>query len=144
MNKEIKFRLIRNKKIVGYERHRLSYTDKTIYLIIEHSPDGIGFCDIFRMDVKRHWIEHDIKDQYTGKKDKNGVEIYDEDFISDPSSRVIYEVFWNDSKAQWYACRINFIAGVADGTPLYRFTEGAYYEVFGNRHDNPKLLEEQP
>lgn len=82
--------------------------------------------------------------QSTGKKDKNGVEIWKGDFISDPSSRVIYEVYWNQEYGQWYVRRINFTAGVAEGTPLYRFTEGAYYEVFGNRHDKPELLEEQP
>ncbi len=67
MSREIKFRLIQNDRIVGYERHRLSYhgKDKTIYLLIEHSLDGIGWCDIFRIDVSWHWIKHTKKDQYT-------------------------------------------------------------------------------
>ena len=84
--REIKFRLVQNDKIVGYERHRLTYVggDKTIYIAIEHSPDGVGFCDVLRTDVKWHWIKHSKKEQYTGLKDFQRTEEY-------PEGRRIYE-----------------------------------------------------
>ena len=82
-----------------------------------------------------------IKLQYTGLKDKNGVEIYEGDIVSiidcEPS---LYKIcYWKD----------NFKWGVEYiGTDLTNWQDenleefsGEDFEVIGNIYENPELLE---
>ena len=70
--------------------------------------------------------------QYTGLKDKNGVEIYEGDILSYFGFE--YEVIFEESAFGWYE----------DGT-FYSFAEMAIGEIvrtniIGNRYENPELL----
>lgn len=81
--------------------------------------------------------------QYTGLKDKNGVEIYEGDII-----RYFSEVM---SKKEWI-CSVEVIGATfavrtgkksyMDGSFLNRLSKDEKLEIIGNIYENPELLEE--
>ena len=74
--------------------------------------------------------------QYTGLKDKNGVEIYESDLIEDGFG--IGHVEYVENRC---AFRINFNNGKAKWFIDYLHSEMRLIEVIGNIYENPELLE---
>ncbi len=80
--------------------------------------------------------------QFTGLKDKNGVEIFEGDVI-EMEARFTYDVRFEDAMFVCYHLNTRGIKGVKWG-PLHRFFDPDFTEyhvaVIGNIYSNPELL----
>lgn len=140
--REIKFEFILKDECVGgYAFGRLVYTldymleigiqnDSIIEQATEQFSPANGMDSEFEIIAKR---------QYTGLKDKNGVEIYEGDIVKEPyyvdeiNGFLLLEVVFKDGE---------FLGKVLNkkGFGLQRLT--MYREVIGNIYENPELLKE--
>ena len=108
---------------------------------------GIITLDLETDDDEYYWMETDwnFSDveimQYTGCRDKNGIEIYEGDVIKDK-----YDKIW---LVQWYVGAFVITNKIPDSdgqTSTYSHFSNVsnhhfYFEVIGNMWDNPELLE---
>ena len=98
---------------------------------------GLGFEVSGGIDSNVTTMYHsvgDVVEQYTGMTDKNGLEIYEGDIVSFKSEMVDFKVI---AKTVY----LNEIAGFVFRTKEIDYEPEDMYEVIGNIHENPELLE---
>lgn len=122
MSRPIKFRAWDDKHKKMWSAEELGKDEMTI------NPDGRGFVNVHSLSTKlSRYYHHLIPEQFTDRKDKNGVEVYDGDIIQ-TKNRGTFVVEWNDEYTRWNWggsewCRLD--------SPV----------VIGNIRQNPELLE---
>lgn len=129
MTREIKFR---GKRID---------TGKWVYGSLLQWKDGDATICANESENNNVLIKHDVNPdtvgQYTGKKDRNGKEIYWGDLLK--SGDVIFEVWWSEDTLCYMLDMVNPFKEMAARMSDLNI---AGMEVIGNRWDNPELLEE--
>lgn len=142
--RELKFRLLLDGKIVGYEKWyggSFSFEDK--YWIADP-------CWLYSRDGKTwtpKYIFHDSKEQFTGCHDKNGKDIYEGDIIeceyypnlpTTKGAQLVWRGHIVYSKDTFYLYRYGEFEGIY--AVAYGGSAIKRWEVIGNIHENPELI----
>ena len=111
-----------------------------------HTAENINFCGrktvtVQYNPVKKICLDSAILMQYTGVKDKNGVEIYDGDIIHFP-----YDWFGDSGKdfiVRWNESCCAFVREPISGSRMWGHASReilSMCEVVGNIYENPELV----
>ena len=101
------------------------------------TPEIITEQDMDDGEFYTYPVDAETVGQCTGLRDKNGKLIFEGDLVRHDSKygSVISQVIWDGNN-------VRFVLRGRMITDLFRYQQDSPYEIIGNIHDNPELLQE--
>lgn len=110
--------------------------------IFHQNNRGGDFSIIYSYDpIEKYTVYADTVGQYTGLTDKNGVKIFEGDFIR--YRNMIFTIEWQEKNGRFLGIEKSRYRPDGQNYICYVGEELITSEVIGNIYDNPKLLKNQ-
>lgn len=117
---------IHDDKQNGYKKGEWIYGS----LFIQSTTDEVFIFDFTDSKIP---VDPETVGQYIGLEDYSSSKVYEGDIVQDLNDAALGVVYWDEDEAQFI---FEFDDCSLGGTDNY------YYQVVGNKWDNPELLEE--
>ncbi len=138
--REILFRGKRTYNGEWIEGHLIWYEDGRARIIPSHTDIFCYEMDESIIQTVAHRVIPETVGQYTGLTDKNGAKIFEGDICRKFKSGDCVSVAWHGTMAGYvWSKRKENNRYIFDFGDLFRVSDK--YEVIGNIHDNPELLD---
>lgn len=111
--------------------------DGTYFLIVEPYISASTLPLYALMKDHAHFVVPQTVGQYTGLKDRNGNSIFEGDIVD----HYYQKEFRNRGVVMWDSQNARFAHELRTMSPAFVFFHPEPWEVVGNIHDNPELIE---
>jgi len=115
---------------------RDSSDEDDFYCIVHPNKVSIEYQRLNNTDYS--WVDPDTLGQYTGFKDKNGKLIFEGDILSNGDRKHDFIIVWDEGTFM-----TEQIQDCDNKHGFLMYSLLSYFEVIGNIHDNPELLEKE-